>query len=240
MIEADGHEPVCRRPLSTAPVAPLPPAQPPARAALAGRTVRLEPLDPDRHGADLFGAGHGPDQAERWRFMAYGPFADGDAMHAWLQPLAGAAEPMFFAICDPAGRALGMASYLNIHPAAGSIEIGHIWFGSGLKRQTAATEAIHLLIRHAMALGFRRIEWKCDAANLPSRRAALRFGFRHEGIFYRHLVVKGRNRDTAWYSILAEEWPALDAAFTAWLDPRNFGPDGRQRRPLMARQPVIP
>ncbi|WP_235031294.1 GNAT family N-acetyltransferase [Geminicoccus flavidas] len=240
MTEADGHEPVCRRPLSTAPVTPLPPVQPPARAALAGRTVRLEPLEPGRHGPALFVAGHGPDQAERWRFMAYGPFADGDVMQAWLQTLACPADPMFFAICDPAGRALGMASYLNIHSAGGSIEIGHIWFGSELRRRTAATEAIHLLIRNAITLGFRRIEWKCDAANLPSRRAARRYGFRHEGIFYRHLVVKGRNRDTAWYSILAEEWPALDAAFTAWLDPGNFDEDGHQRRPLMARQPLVP
>jgi RimJ/RimL family protein N-acetyltransferase len=225
-----------RRP-STDLVERLPPASPPVRSALAGERVRLEPLDPERHAAGLFQAGHADGEPERWRYLAYGPFADLAEMKPWLVRSALSSDPLFFAICGPDGTPLGMAAYLNIHPAAGTIEIGHLWFGAGLRRSPAATEAIYLMIRHAMELGYRRVEWKCDAANQPSRRAAHRFGFGHEGVFYRALVVKGRNRDTAWYSIIDEEWPRVQAGFRAWLDRENFDAEGRQLRTLAACRP---
>ncbi|HEX2527625.1 MAG TPA: GNAT family protein [Geminicoccus sp.] len=228
------HEPVALRRLSTDPVIRIPPATPPAREALDGRLVRLEPLDAARHAAALFRAGHGPGQDDRWRFLPYGPFVDEVAMRSWIETSAASKDPMFFAVCSPSGEAMGMTSYLNIHPSSGSIEAGHIWFGSRLQRTPAATEAIFLMMRHAMERGFRRFEWKCDAANRPSRAAARRFGFQHEGIFYRATVVKGRNRDTAWYSVIEEEWPRVRAGFEAWLDPANFSADGSQRRTLAA------
>jgi RimJ/RimL family protein N-acetyltransferase len=141
---------------------------------------------------------------------------------------------VYFTLERPAdGRPLGLASYLRIEPAFGTIEIGHIWFGPSLQRTTAATEAIYLLARHAFDdLGYRRLEWKCNALNAASRRAAERFGFTFEGVFRQHQVVKGRNRDTAWYAITDGEWPPIRAGFEAWLDPGNFHPDGTQRRPL--------
>jgi RimJ/RimL family protein N-acetyltransferase len=143
-------------------------------------------------------------------------------------------DPLFFAIVEPAsGRALGLASYLRIAPGTGSIEVGHLQFSPSLQRTTAATEAMYLMMRHALGeLGYRRYEWKCDALNAPSRRAALRLGFRFEGIFRQHLVTKGRSRDTAWLSILDHEWPELEARFVRWLDPANFDAAGRQHTAL--------
>ncbi|WP_240476723.1 GNAT family N-acetyltransferase [Geminicoccus roseus] len=230
-------EALARRRPSSEPVERPLPASPPVRSALAGERVRLEPLDPERHAEGLFRAGHEDGQPERWRFLAYGPFANAAEMKPWLVRSALSSDPLFFAICGPDGTPLGMSAFLNIHPAAGSIEIGHLWFGGGLQRRPAATEAIYLMIRHAMELGYRRVEWKCDAANQPSRQAARRFGFGHEGVFYRAMVVKGRNRDTAWYSILDEEWPLVRAGFEAWLDPANFDAEGRQRRRLAECRP---
>jgi RimJ/RimL family protein N-acetyltransferase len=214
----------------------------PARAPapdlrLEGRLVRLEPVDPDRDAEDLLDAAQGPGaDPELWRYLSYGPFADAAALRAWLAGCAATPDPLFLTIVDAAtGRAAGMASYLRIEPAHGVIEIGHIWFGGHLQRTPAATEAIHLLACHAFDdLGNRRLEWKCDAANDRSRRAADRFGFTFEGVFRQAMIVKGRNRDTAWYSLLDREWPAARAAFEAWLDPANFDRDGRQLRPLAA------
>ena len=234
------HEPVIQRRLSSDPVQRIPPATAPARSVLAGRYVQLEPLDPERHGEALFQAGQGlagaadAEPASLWRYLPYGPFESTASMRAWLDRSAPSKDPQFFAVCTPEGQAQGMASYLNIHPQAGSIELGHIWFGFALQRSRAATEAIYLLMRYALQQGFRRVEWKCDAANMPSRRAARRFGFQHEGIFYRATVVKGHNRDTAWYSIIDEEWPPIEAAFEQWLDPANFDAEGRQITPLAA------
>ena len=231
------HEPVVERPFSIDPVERIPPATAPLRAPMIGRHVRLEPLDPARHAADLFQAGHGrPDEEALWRYLPYGPFADVAAMEIWLAQIAPQADPLFFAVVDPdSGRAMGMVSFLNIAPNAGSIEAGHIWFGFDLQKTPAATEAIYLLMRHAMdEQGFRRFEWKCDAANLPSRAAARRFGLLHEGIFYRATIVRGRNRDTAWYSMTCEEWPRLKRAFEQWLALENFDAAGRQRRSLAA------
>lgn len=215
--------------------------QAPARAPLEGRLVRLEPVDPARHAADLFAAAHDGSAAAAglWDYLAYGPFESAAAMHDWLEDCARQSDPLFFAIMErDSGRALGMASYLRITPSQGVIEIGHIWFSPALQRTAAATEAIFLLIAQAFeGLKFRRVEWKCNALNEGSRAAARRFGFRYEGTFYRHLVVKGRNRDTAWYALLDTDWAGVGAAFKAWLEPGNFDGDGRQRRRLTDLMP---
>jgi RimJ/RimL family protein N-acetyltransferase len=208
------------------------PARRPERAPLECEAVRLEPVDPGRHAVDLFRAS---DRAPAlWDYLAYGPFQDRHAFSEWLKERAASEDPLFFAVVDRAsGQAQGMASYMRIKPEHGVIEIGHIWFAPVLQRTRQATEAIYLLARHAFDdLGYRRFEWKCDSLNQPSRRAAERFGFVYEGVFRQHMVIKGRNRDTAWFSILDGEWPAVRAAFEAWLRPENFDGEGRQRRSL--------
>lgn len=228
-------ERVADRPLSGEPVVPLPTGLLPGRQPLDGTSVRLEPIDPARHAAELYAASHGvPGGAELWRFLPYGPWPDVGAFQGWLRDCAAVHDPLFYAIREGgSGQARGMASYLNIVPKNGSIEIGHIWLAPALQRTRAATEALFLLMRQAMDdLRYRRLEWKCDALNEPSRRAARRLGFRFEGIFYQHMVIRGRNRDTAWYSILGREWPAVRATIETWLAPANFDADGRQRRKL--------
>jgi RimJ/RimL family protein N-acetyltransferase len=230
------REQIFERPHSDEPVSPLP-GLIPARAPLEGLHARVEPIDPRRHAEELYAASHGVPGGEAiWRYLGYGPWPDVDVFRAWLRDCAAQHDPIFFAIRDRAsGKACGMASYLNIVPKNGSIEIGHIWFAPKLQRTTAATEALYLMIRHAMDdLGYRRMEWKCNALNEASRRAARRLGFRFEGIFYRHMIVKGRNRDTAWYSIIDSEWPAIRANPQAWLAPENFDAQGRQKRSLSA------
>ena len=192
----------------------------------------LEPVDPDRHGSALFSSSK--QAPELWIHLAYGPFASQAEFTTWLKDRAATEDPLFYAIVDrAAGGARGMASFLRMEPQHGVIEIGHIWFAPALQRTRQATEAIYLLARHAFDdLGYRRLEWKCDSLNLPSRRAAERFGFVYEGVFRQHMVVKGRNRDTAWYSIIDGEWPAVRVAFEAWLAPGNFDQHGQQRRSL--------
>jgi len=190
--------------------------------------VRLEPLDPARHGADLWQTLHADDPA-LWDFLPYGPFAERAAFDTWLAGLAQGRDPLFYAVVDPRdGPALGQLSLMSIVPEHGSIEIGHVAFGACLQRTPLASEAFHLLMQEAFALGYRRLEWKCDAANARSRRAAERLGLSFEGVFRQHRVVKDRNRDTAWYSLLDREWPAVDAGFQRWLAPDNFAADGRQ------------
>lgn len=207
-------------------------ARPPAREPLEGELVRLEPLDPERHGADLFESATGAEDS--WYYLPYGPFASEDEFMRWLRAHAATADPMAFAIVDrETGKARGIATFMSLVPEHGVIEIGHIWLSPSLQRTRQATEAIYLMARHAFDdLGNRRLEWKCDAANAASRRAAERFGFVYEGVFRQHRVVKGRNRDTAWYSITDGEWPRCRAAFEVWLAPSNFDADGRQRRSL--------
>ena len=220
-----------------APVEPLPPGRAPGREPLPGAYVRLEPVDVTAHAASLFALSHArPEDAALWTYLPYGPFADQGAFERWLLERARSDDPLFFAVVKAqSGRASGMASYLNIVPAHGSIEIGHIWFAPRLQRTRAATEAIFLMMRHAFDdLGYRRLEWKCNALNQASMRAARRFGFTYEGIFRQHMVVKGRNRDTAWFSLLDREWPAVRAAFQRWLAPDNFDAAGRQRASLGA------
>lgn len=208
---------------------PRPPAM-----AMQGRTCRLEPLDPGRHAGDLWQAVRADADGLSWTYMGYGPFADEPAYRAFLESMAGREDPQMFAVVEQSGgRALGVLSFLRIDPANGVIEIGHVWFSPLLARTTAATEALVLMMRRAFdELGYRRLEWKCNALNTPSRRAAERLGFTFEGIFRQAMVVRGRNRDTAWYAMLDGEWPAARAAMDAWLAPDNFAPDGRQHRPL--------
>jgi len=224
------------------PAASAPPDFTPARRpdpalTLTGRRVRLEPLDAARHAADLYArsdpARPGADP-RLWDYMGYGPFNDAGALADWAAAQAGSTDPVFYAVVDVAtGAAAGVVSFLRITPEHGVIEIGHVWFGAALQRTPQATEAIFLLARHAFDdLGYRRLEWKCDAANARSRTAAERFGFTFEGVFRQHMVVKGRNRDTAWFSIVDGEWATVRDAFTAWLAPENFDADGRQRRSL--------
>jgi RimJ/RimL family protein N-acetyltransferase len=197
--------------------------------------VLLRRLDADRDAADLHRVSHPPEgDPDIWTYLPYGPYADLDDMHAALRAQESSEDPLYFTLVPhPDARPSGVASYLRITPEHGVIEIGHIWFGTGLQRTTAATEAIYLLARHAFDnLGYRRLEWKCNALNAASRRAAERFGFTFEGVFRKHMAVKGRNRDSAWYAIVDEDWPAIGAGFERWLDPANFDAEGRQRRGL--------
>ncbi len=209
------------------------PPRRPDGAVLEGRFVRVEPLSAARHAAELHAANAADDRI--WDYLGYGPFPDKDSYSAWAAGMAAGSDPSFFALVDRAtGRAAGVASYLRITPETGCIEVGHICLSPSLQRSPAATEAMALMMGWAFAAGYRRYEWKCDALNLPSRRAAARLGFSYEGTFRQHMIVKGRNRDTAWFSILDREWPALSAAFDRWLEPGNFDATGAQRRSLSA------
>ncbi|MEV4421981.1 GNAT family protein [Patulibacter sp. NPDC049589] len=207
----------------------------PGRETLTGAHVRIEPLDPARHEAGLWDAASGGDP-RLWDYLPYGPFADREAFSAWLAALYAEPAPdqRFSAIVRVAdGVPAGMIAYARIAPEVGRIEIAHVWFGASLQRTPGATEAVFLLAAHAFDdLGNRRLEWKCNALNHRSRRAAERFGFTYEGRFRQDMVVKGRNRDTDWFSLLDGEWPRAGAAFRAWLAPENFDADGTQRRTL--------
>ena len=231
------EQPAPRRPLSDDVVDPLPGGRFPEWRVLPGSTVDLEPLDPVRHADDLYELSHGEQGSTTiWDYLPYGPFPGRPAFSSWLRSCAATADPMFFVIREKGlDRVAGMASYLNIVPPIGSIEIGHIWFSPVIQATTATTEALYLMMRYAMTdLRYRRLEWKCNALNEPSRSAATRLGFRYEGIFYNHVIVKGRNRDTAWYSLLDSEWPEVQENFERWLSPENFDEDGRQRSSLSA------
>lgn len=209
-------------------------ARTPDAAVLHGNRVRLERLDPARHSDDLWLALHGADaDPHMWTYMGYGPFASPADFTQWLNSLGNSGDAVFYTvIANSSGQALGLLSYLNICPAHGSIEIGHVCFGHALQRSTQASETVYLLARYAFELGNRRLEWKCDNANLRSKRAAERFGFTYEGLFRQHLIRKGRNRDTAWFSLLDHEWPACCAAFERWLAADNFDAQGQQRQRL--------
>jgi RimJ/RimL family protein N-acetyltransferase len=198
---------------------------------MTGRLVRLEPIDLARHAADLHAANAADRDGRMWTYMAYGPFATLEDYEAWMKRTCLGEDPLFHAIVDRAGgKALGVASYLRIDPGNGVIETGHIAYAPALQRAPAASEAMYLMMARVFdELGYRRYEWKCDALNAPSRAAAERLGFRFEGIFRQAVVYKGRNRDTAWYAITDQDWPALKAAFQRWLDPANFDEAGRQR-----------
>jgi RimJ/RimL family protein N-acetyltransferase len=197
---------------------------------MTGRYARLEPLAPG-HADALHVANSASDAI--WDYLPYGPFPDPAAYRDWVTAMAGQDDPLFFAIRNlETGRWCGVASYLRIAPEAGSIEVGHINFAPELQHSRAATDAMYLMMAHAFGLGYRRYEWKCNALNVGSRRAAQRLGFSYEGVFRQAAVVKGRNRDTAWFAAIDAEWPRLDAAFAAWLQPSNFDGAGQQRTRL--------
>jgi RimJ/RimL family protein N-acetyltransferase len=211
-------------------------ARQPIRTTIEGSDVRLEPLDAARHGAALFESCCQPQHARLWVYLFDGPYADYGSFHAALKEKAHSDDPLFFAIVNRASaRAVGFAALMRIEPAHRVIEVGSIVYSPVLQRTRGATEAMYLMARHIFEdLGYRRYEWKCNALNAPSRRAAERFGFTFEGIFRQHLIIKGRSRDTAWFSMLDGEWPARKAAFVEWLRPENFDEHGMQRVPLSA------
>ncbi|OZI25186.1 MULTISPECIES: GNAT family N-acetyltransferase [Bordetella] len=206
----------------------------PPRAPMSGAYCRLEPLDADRHGKDLYAAfSQAPDGSD-WTYTYAGPFDDEAGYLAYARGIQGLDDPQHYAVIDLAtGQATGTLAAMRIDPANGVIEVGSVSYSPLLKRTPAATEAQYLLMRRAFdQLGYRRYEWKCDSLNAPSRAAALRLGFQFEGIFRQAVVYKGRNRDTAWFSIIDSEWPAVRAGLEQWLDPGNFDAQGRQRRRL--------
>lgn len=216
--------------------APLPgwtPPPRPVRETLTGRFCRLEPLDPVAHADALFTAFSADASRRMWTYLPYGPFSNRDDYRVWMERICAGNDPLGFAIIDSrTASPAGVAAYLRIDPANGVIEVGHLAYAPVLQRTAASTEAMFLLLARAFALGYRRCEWKCDTLNAPSRAAAERFGFTFEGIFRQAVVVKGRNRDTAWYSIIDTEWPARRAAFERWLEADNFDETGSQRASL--------
>ena len=221
---------------NTPPVGPAvdpTPAALPGPVTLAGRFGRIEKLAAG-HAATLWNAVKGHDAL--WTYMpSSGPFADAATFTEWVVMRADQADPYFYAIVDSAGRACGVFSLLNIRPDHRVIEVGHVVYAPTLQRTPLATEAQYLLARYVFeTLNYRRYEWKCDALNAASRKAAQRYGFTFEGIFRQHMIAKGHNRDTGWYAMLDGEWPARKAAFERWLAPENFGPDGRQKMSLSA------
>src|SRR5262245_29798652 len=197
---------------------------------MEGRFCRLSPLDPQAHTQPLWEAYSTEVEPRNWTYLSHGPYANVDEFGSWVRDAAESIDPLFFVVVDRVSdHAVGVAAYLRIAPAAGSIEVGHINFSPLLQRTPAATEAMYLMMRHAFALGYRRYEWKCDALNSPSRAAAKRLCLTFEGIFRQATVYKDRNRDSAWYAAIDKEWPALEAAFLQWLAPENFDDQGRQR-----------
>jgi RimJ/RimL family protein N-acetyltransferase len=216
-------------------VDPLPAGTKPDGRPLFGRYVILEHVDAAKHGRDLYRSFADSDpMGDLWIYMGYGPFDDLEQFLGWLAGREASTDPLFYAFLRKSdGKAAGMGAFMRHDPPNGVIEIGHIWLSPGLQRTREATECIYLMMRHAFEdLGVRRLEWKCDALNAASRRAAKRFGFTFEGIFRQHYVVKGRNRDTAWFSIIDREWPQAREAFDRWLDAKNFDAEGKERSKL--------
>jgi RimJ/RimL family protein N-acetyltransferase len=204
---------------------------PPERVGHHGAVASVRPLDPARDAQALYDRSHPPNgDPSVWRYLPTGPYPDRASYRAALEEQTESRDALLFVITTADDdRPLGQISYMSIVPEHGRIELGNIWFSGPLKRSAAATEAVFLLAKHAFEdLGNRRLEWKCNALNEPSRRAAVRFGFEYEGVFRNHQVVKGHNRDTAWYAITDQRWPAIRSAFEAWLAPANFDSDGTQ------------
>ena len=209
------------------------PAPRPGPVTLQGRFGTVEKLDAARHGATLWEAMRGHDGL--WSYNPFGPFPEPNGFLSWLKEREPIADPYYYIIVDTASRAVGMTTLMEIRPHMQVIETGHICYTPSLQRTPLATEAHYLLARYVFEdLRYRRYEWKCNVLNAPSYRAAPRLGFTYEGLFRQHMIVKGRNRDTAWFSMLDSEWPARKAAFEKWLAPDNFGPDGRQKVSLAA------
>lgn len=217
--------------LSTWTARPLPDGR-----TLEGRHVRLERLAAARHGAELGAVLSGPDAASLYDYLPDPPPETPAQVIAWAERMEGVADPFFYAIVDQAtNRAVGRFALMRIDPANGVIEVGNVLYSSLLARSAGATEAQYLLARHVFGdLGYRRHEWKCNNLNAPSKRAGVRLGFSYEGLFRQHMIIKGRNRDTAWFAMVDSDWPVISAAFEAWLDPANFDADGAQVRSLAA------
>ncbi len=217
-------------PLAMAFPRPLPPKTP-----MSGRYCSLVPTDIDAHASGLFDAFSADQPGRNWTYLPYGPFTHTSEFRHWMEQTCVKADPLFHTILDTDGRACGLASYLRIDPAAGVIEVGHIHLAPALQRTAAATEAMFLMMARVFdEMGYRRYEWKCDALNEPSRQAAVRLGFSFEGVFRKATHYKGRNRDTAWYSVIDEEWPALRNMFQQWLSSANIDAHGHQDRSLQA------
>ena len=198
-----------------------------------GQFCHVKPLDPGRHAENLFVMNAQDVTGRSWTYLPYGPFPALEEYRRWVTEVSRTDDPLFFAIVDKSsGRPVGVASYLRIAPAIGTIEVGHIHFSERLKQTPVATEAMFLMMQRVFSLGYRRYEWKCDALNAPSRAAAERLGFSYEGTFRQATIYKGRNRDTTWYSIVDAEWAALRDAFRRWLDSSNFDHAGKQRTRL--------
>lgn len=205
----------------------------PQRIVMEGRTVRLEPLAAG-HADDLHAAFSTDTAGRMWTYLGVGPFADRAGFDAWFKGLPASEDPLFFAAIDKAtGKAVGIVSYLRIDPANGLIEVGWVTWSPLMQRSPVSTEAQYLMMRYVFDdLDYRRYEWKCNALNAPSMKAAERLGFSYEGTFRQAMIVKGRNRDTAWFSVIDADWPKAKAAFIAWLDPANFDAEGRQKKRL--------
>ena len=212
------------------------PAKLPERITLPGRDVSMVPINAAAHIDALWEATKGKENDDLWRYLFEGPFADREAHLAWLKTAEASTDPLYYAIIDnKTGKAVGRCSFLRIEPKHRCIEVGAILYAPQLQRTRGATEAMYLMMRYAFEeLGNRRYEWKCNALNAPSRRAALRYGFTFEGIFRQHMIVKGQNRDTAWFSIIDSEWPVVKEAFEKWLTAENFTADGAQKQSLAA------
>jgi RimJ/RimL family protein N-acetyltransferase len=202
----------------------------PPYQAMTGSFCRLEPLNPDRDSLALYAANSADKEGKMWTYLPYGPFASYELYRGWLRVSVLTVDPQFYSIIDQrTNKAVGIAAYLRIDPKNGSIEVGHLNFSPLMQKTAIATEAMYLMMERAFSLGYRRYEWKCNALNAPSRRAAQRFGFSYEGVFRQATVSKGRNRDTAWYAVIDEEWPLLSAAFKHWLADSNFDEQGQQK-----------
>lgn len=216
-------------------VDPLPPGTRPDMRPLHGLWVMLEPVSAERHARDLYASFKDSDpDGNVWTYLGYGPWQSFEQFEGWVREREASRDPWFYAfVRRDTGKAVGMGSFMRCDAPNGVIEIGHIWMSPGLQQTREATEVIFLMIRHCFDdLGVRRLEWKCDALNAPSRKAAERFGFHFEGIFRQHLIVKGRNRDTAWFAMLDKDWPRIRAGFERWLRPENFDEKGRQKAKL--------
>jgi len=205
-----------------------PPPLPPHRT-VEGRYCRVEPLVANQHAMGLYNA-NTTDSGSMWTYLPYGPFEGYGDYREWLDSVEASSDPLFYAIVENrTDQASGIASYLRIDQKNGAVEVGHIAYAPRLRRTPAATEAMFLMMKEVFAMGYRRYEWKCDALNAPSRAAAQRLGFSYEGIFRQAVIYKGRNRDTAWYALTDQDWPAVRDAFVQWLDPNNFNEQGQQQ-----------
>jgi RimJ/RimL family protein N-acetyltransferase len=235
MSNQNNLEQIYPRPLSGAVVDSPPPSLIPSRSPLSGAHIVLEPQNVLDHANGLYECSHHSDEALKiWDYLAYGPWQSEQSYFETIRQQSASFDPIFYALRKKdSGEICGQASFLDIHPQNGVIEIGHIWFSPTLQRTIAATEALYLMIKYAMDnLGYRRMQWRCNALNEKSRAAARRLGFRFEGIFYNHLIFKGKNRDTAWYSILDDEWPEVRQILQGWLAPENFNLDSTAKSSL--------